>query len=160
MQLTRRRALGLALAASSTAGLRARAAGNRKVHFIGFQNQSRMPVVYRLGDVFVMPSRGPGETWGLAVNEAMASSRPVIVADCVGCAPDLVREGKTGMTFARGDGRALAASMAAFTENRARQAEMGTAATELIGQWSIEEQAARIEKAIETVLERQRARRR
>jgi glycosyltransferase involved in cell wall biosynthesis len=54
-----------------------------------FQNQSRMPVVYRLGDRFVLPSLY-GETWGLAVNEAMACGRPVLVSDKVGCAPDVV----------------------------------------------------------------------
>ena len=59
------------------------------IHFLPFQNQSQMPLVYRLGDIFCLPSQGPGETWGLAVNEAMACSRPVIVSDKVGCAIDL-----------------------------------------------------------------------
>ena len=54
-----------------------------------FQNQSQMPLVYRLGDLFVLPS-ARGETWGLAVNEALASTRPVLVSDKVGCAPDAV----------------------------------------------------------------------
>jgi glycosyltransferase involved in cell wall biosynthesis len=54
-----------------------------------FQNQSRMPVVYRLADLFVLPSLY-GETWGLAVNEALACSRPVLVSDKVGCASDVV----------------------------------------------------------------------
>ena len=56
-----------------------------------FQNQSRMPAVYRLGDLFVLPSLW-GETWGLAVNEALASARPVLVSDKVGCAQDVVDE--------------------------------------------------------------------
>ena len=54
-----------------------------------FQNQSLMPVVYRLGDLFVLPS-GYGETWGLAVNEALACGRPVLASDRVGCAEDVV----------------------------------------------------------------------
>lgn len=68
------------------------------VTFIPFQNQSKMPEVYRLGDVYCLPSKGPGETWGLAVNEAMASGRPVIVSDKVGCAEDLVND-STGWVF-------------------------------------------------------------
>lgn len=75
------------------------------VHFIDFQNQSIMPIVYRLGNVFVLPSNGPGETWGLAVNEAMACGLPVIVSDKVGCEADLVEKGKTGFTFKSGNAR-------------------------------------------------------
>src|SRR6185436_7909182 len=47
----------------------------RRFRVLPFQNQSRMPIVYRLGDLFVLPS-AYGETWGLAVNEAIASGRP------------------------------------------------------------------------------------
>jgi glycosyltransferase involved in cell wall biosynthesis len=54
-----------------------------------FQNQSRMPVVYRLGDLCVLPS-AHGETWGMAVNEALACGRPVLASDHVGGAADLV----------------------------------------------------------------------
>lgn len=63
---------------------------NRNVHYLGFQNQSQMPMFYRLGDVVCLPSRGPGETWGLAINEAMACGCSALVSDRVGCAEDLV----------------------------------------------------------------------
>ncbi|NQT15302.1 MAG: glycosyltransferase family 4 protein [Planctomycetes bacterium] len=67
-----------------------------------FQNQSRMPLVYRLGDVFVLPS-AYGETWGLAVNEAMACGRPVLISDRVGCAADVVRPLQNGAVFRAND---------------------------------------------------------
>lgn len=60
-----------------------------RVHFLGFQNQQKMPVVYRMSDVFCLPSAGPGETWGLAINEALASGTPCIVSDRAGCAQDM-----------------------------------------------------------------------
>lgn len=69
------------------------------IKFIPFQNQSKMPILYRLGNVFCLPSKGPGETWGLAVNEAMASSRPVIVSTRVGCASDVVKLDVNGYVF-------------------------------------------------------------
>jgi glycosyltransferase involved in cell wall biosynthesis len=72
------------------------------VRFLEFQNQSAMPLVYRLGDALVLPS-GYGETWGLAVNEAQACGRPSLVSDCVGCAQDIVREGENGMIFRTDD---------------------------------------------------------
>jgi len=73
------------------------ALGNNEIQFLGFQNQSKMPVVYRLGDVCCLPSYS--ETWGLAVNEAMASSRPVIVSDKVGSAEDMLIENCNGYSF-------------------------------------------------------------
>lgn len=76
---------------------------DKRIIFLPFQNQQKMPLVYRLGDIFVLPSRGPGETWGLAVNEAMACNRPVIVSSKCGCAPDLVDEGITGWVFESGE---------------------------------------------------------
>ena len=60
------------------------------IHLVGFQNQSQMPIWYRVGDVLCLPSKGPGETWGLAVNEAMACGCTAIVSDRVGCAEDIV----------------------------------------------------------------------
>jgi glycosyltransferase involved in cell wall biosynthesis len=65
------------------------AADPSRFRVLPFQNQSRMPIVYRLGDVFVLPS-AYGESWGLAVNEALACARPVIVSDRVGCAGDVI----------------------------------------------------------------------
>ena len=86
------------------------------IHFIDFQNQSRMPVIYRLADVFVLPSKGPGDTWGLAVNEAMACGRAVLVSDKCGCAIDLVDVGKNGFVFTAGDIEDLHAKLVALIE--------------------------------------------
>ena len=61
---------------------------NPNIHFVGFQNQSKMPIWYRVGNVLCLPSLS--ETWGLAVNEALACGCKVIVSDRVGCAEDLV----------------------------------------------------------------------
>lgn len=69
------------------------------VQFLPFQNQTIMPVVYRLGNIFCLPSKGPGETWGLAVNEAMACGKPIIVSSKVGCSVDLVRPNINGYIF-------------------------------------------------------------
>ncbi|UYN93256.1 MAG: glycosyltransferase family 4 protein [Enhydrobacter sp.] len=75
--------------------------------FLGFVNQSRLPAVYAAADVIVLPSDGL-ETWGLAVNEAMACGVPAVVSDMVGCGPDLVEPGRTGEVFPLGDVPALA----------------------------------------------------
>lgn len=70
--------------------------GLSNITLLPFQNQSKMPVLYRLADVFTLPSAGPGETWGLAINEAMACARVVIASNKCGGAIDLIEEGKNG----------------------------------------------------------------
>jgi glycosyltransferase involved in cell wall biosynthesis len=69
------------------------------VIFLPFANQTEMPARYLLADLFVLPSRGHYETWGLAVNEAMHLGVPALVSDRVGCQHDLVTDGETGWVF-------------------------------------------------------------
>jgi len=75
--------------------------------FLPFANQSEMPSRYLLADLFVLPSRGVYETWGLAVNEAMHMGVPCLVSDRVGCQRDLVTPGETGWVFDPTDPQAL-----------------------------------------------------
>jgi glycosyltransferase involved in cell wall biosynthesis len=89
----------LALARTASAATR--------VHFLPFANQTEMPARLLLADVFVLPSRGHYETWGLAVNEAMHMGVPALVSDLVGCQRDLVTEGETGWVFRADDTGAL-----------------------------------------------------
>ena len=69
------------------------------IHFADFQNQSLMPIWYNIADVFCLPSKGPGETWGLAVNEAMVCGKVIIISNKVGCAEDLIKVGVNGWVF-------------------------------------------------------------
>jgi len=73
-----------------------------RVLILPFQNQSAMPLVYRLGDILELPS-GYAETWGLAVNEAQACGRPALVSDCVGCARDIIVQEENGLVFRTDD---------------------------------------------------------
>lgn len=129
--------------------LRARAQGRSNVHFMPFQNQQAMPAVYRLADVFVLPSRGPGETWGLAINEAMASRRAVIASNKVGGARDMVKQGVNGWVFASGNCAQLVTALQdALTCNRETLVAVGEAALLESARWSIEAAAGGIESAV------------
>jgi glycosyltransferase involved in cell wall biosynthesis len=129
--------------------LRTRAAPYPRVHFMPFQNQSVMPVVYRVGDVFVLPSQGPEETWGLGLNEAMASGRPVIGSSKVGGACDLVKPGENGWIFDSGDRQALRDVLRiAIRRGRRGLQEMGRAAQAGSVSWTTEESARRIAAAV------------
>ena len=76
------------------ATLHRQAAHHSRIHFIGFVNQSRMPIFYRMLSVFALPSFS--ETWGLSVNEAIASGTRCLVSDRVGCGLDLFRDPNLG----------------------------------------------------------------
>jgi glycosyltransferase involved in cell wall biosynthesis len=52
----------------------------------------------------------------LVVNEAMACGLPAIVSAAVGCAPDLIEEGKTGFSVPLGNNAALADRLAALAQ--------------------------------------------
>jgi len=129
--------------------LRSRAAGRTDVHFLPFQNQRAMPAVYRLGDIFVLPSRGPGETWGLALNEAMATGRPVIASDKVGGARDLIAHGVTGWKFESGNLPQLTELIKrTLTCDPRILGQMGAAAERESARWSVEAAARGIESAV------------
>lgn len=129
--------------------LRARAGGHPRIHFLPFQNQRAMPALYRLGDVFVLPSRGPGETWGLALNEALACARAVVAGSKVGAARDLIQHGLNGWVFESGslDGLARVLEQIGATD-RSRLRAMGEEGQRLSSAWSSEETAARIAEVV------------
>jgi glycosyltransferase involved in cell wall biosynthesis len=56
--------------------------------FVGFLNQTEISKAYVAADALVLPS-DYSETWGLVVNEAMASGLPCIISNRCGSAPDL-----------------------------------------------------------------------
>lgn len=107
------------------------------VQFINFQNQTIMPVVYRLADIFILPSKGPGETWGLAINEALACGRPVIASDKVGGAVDLIRPGMNGYIFKAGNVDDLEDKVMKMTGS-GNLREMGKHSLQLISEWNFE----------------------
>jgi len=122
----------------------------RRIHFIDFQNQSQMPIVYQACDLFCLPSQGPGETWGLAVNEAMAAGKAVLVSDKVGCAADLVKPEINGAVFKSADLADLKQKIKALTENKAKLAKMGRASQQIIQEWSFEKQVKVIVDTIQS----------
>ena len=129
--------------------LKQQSANYSRVHFIGFQNQEQMPIVYRMADIFILPSGGPGETWGLAINEAMACGNAVIVSDACGGSQDLVIQDKNGLIVRRNDRNDLknAIQQLVAKEKKGLQA-MGKSSIEHIQHFSLEVVADGIENAL------------
>jgi len=104
--------------------------------FTGFLNQSAISRAYVASDCLVLPS-DHGETWGLVVNEAMASGRPAIVSDQVGCHPDLIAPGHTGDVFPCGDVDALSRTLASWSRAPERLALAGEHARAQVHRYSV-----------------------
>ncbi len=130
------------------ASLKQQAQTCRNVHFMDFQNQSYMPVIYQACDLFCLPSRGPGETWGLAVNEAMAAGKAVLVADKVGCAVDLVEEGYNGRVFKSRNLNELTEALQILTSSKSQLLSYGCRSQQKISIWSFEAIAQAIENTL------------
>ncbi len=124
----------------------AAASGWKSIRVLGFRNQTELPALYDLCDLFVLPSLY--EPWGLVVNEVMNAGKAVIVSDRVGCGPDLVKPGINGAIFPAGDAQALAAAMAALLRDRNTLFCMGKRSLEIIGHWSFNEDLMGIRAAL------------
>jgi glycosyltransferase involved in cell wall biosynthesis len=114
--------------------------------FTGFLNQIALADAYAAADVLILPST-ERETWGLVVNEAMASGRPAIVSDAAGCTPDLIHEGVTGYSYPAGDMAALRQCVARFVADPASAERMGEAATAHVAKYSAATAAAGVVRA-------------
>jgi len=93
-----------------------------------------VPRYLALADVLVLPSYS--EPWGLVVNEAMACGMPVIVSEKCGCAPDLVQNGKNGISINPYDDKSLTDALNFFIENPTKIEVMGRVSKEIIEEYT------------------------
>ncbi len=122
------------------------AVGDQRILFLDFQNQLQMPALYHMCDIFVLPSKGPGETWGLSVNEAMASSRPVLVSNKCGCANDLIKG--NGKIFTAGSATSLTQAMEELINDKDKLNQMSKMSRYIIDSFSYNHIAKAIEESI------------
>jgi glycosyltransferase involved in cell wall biosynthesis len=122
------------------------------IRFVPFQNQSLMPRVHAAADLLVLPSEGPGETWGLVVNEACCAARAVIVSDHVGCHLDLVRAGENGLHFPAGNMAALRDALIDALSDDARLRAWGQAGRRLVESFSYHAATTGLQGALDFAL--------
>jgi glycosyltransferase involved in cell wall biosynthesis len=120
------------------------------VVFAGFLNQSEIVRAYAAADAFVLFS-SHFETWGLVVNEAMNFGLPVVVSDKVGCADDLVHEGRNGYVVPHDDVDALASALEALFTSPEHARELGARSREIIDEYSVERCADGVVAACEAL---------
>ena len=109
----------------------------KNVRITGFLNQSILPKMYGMSDVFVLPSYfDPRAT---VVNEAMAAGLACVVSDRIGPSGDIVKEGENGFVVPAGDIAALASRLNRFLEEPALTRTMGECSRVIIERWSYRE---------------------
>lgn len=119
------------------------------VKFLGFRNQTELPALYDLCDVFVLPSIF--EPWGLVVNEVMNAGKPVIVSDKIGSGHDLVRPGVNGDAFRAGDVDDLREKLRPWLVSAVKRDTADAESLKIINGWGFDENLAGLMRALQAV---------
>ena len=131
--------------------LQAAAEKDKRILLMDFQNQQAMPVIYRITDLFILPSAGPGETWGLALNEAMASGRAIVASNKVGGTADLIDPAINGLVIDPTNHNDFITFIESSLNDKTRLKEMGRQSSKKIQSFTFNHIAQVIE---ETVMEK------
>jgi glycosyltransferase involved in cell wall biosynthesis len=122
----------------------------------GFLNQSQLPAAFVASDCVVVPSAR--ESWGLIINEALASGLPCVTTSGVAAAADLIVEGETGYSVAAGDIDALSARLDQIRRARENGHEFALRCRERVEACSFERATDGLVAASRRALARRRAR--
>lgn len=116
-----------------SAGLKERveeAGASGRIEFVGFVSGAEKEALVSGASCVCCPSAW-FENLPNAVLEAYAHAKPVVAFD-VGCMPELVRDGVTGIVVPLGDVSRLGEAVAVLCGDRGRAREMGAAGLELV----------------------------
>ena len=133
---------------------RARAAALPNVVFAGFVQQPELPRWYALGNVLVFPTLG--DPYGYVVEEAMASSLPVISTESAGEIRHRIVEGETGFIIPPADSSSLQQKMLALALNPELRASMGQSGFERVRPRTVHWWAGEFEKMVDRMLSAER----
>ena len=112
--------------------------GVRHAFVLGFKNQTELPDLYAMSDVFVLPSSY--DPMPLVTNEAMASGLPVIASNRTGVwgPGGLVRDGETGFVYPAGDTEALSEAVRRLLADPGLRQALGKRATEVVQEFGLD----------------------
>lgn len=96
----------------------------KNVEFTGFIKADKIPHYHNMIDIFVAASIEDSESFGVAVLEASACGKPVIVSDAGGL-PEVVEGGVTGLIAERSNSAALANAIMKLLSDAELRENMG-----------------------------------
>lgn len=126
------------------------------VHLPGFRRYADLPAYYGLAAGFVHAATH--EQWGLVVNEAMASSLPVVVSNRCGAGRTVVTDGRDGVLVDPATDGIASGLVALCTMPAERRAAMGEAAARTIAEWGPRRFATGLEAALSSAAAARRRR--
>lgn len=129
-------------------------AGLTNIELVGFVDYEDLRFLYRSADVFILPTRG--DTWGLVINEAMASGLPVLCSKYAN-AQEMVVEGENGYVFDLLNTEDTISKIETMYERRSEWGAMGRYGREVVEkQYSVEIAAKAILEGIERAFQKRR----
>lgn len=124
--------------------------GLRNVVFAGFRTKDELPTFYAASDVFVFPTLG--DPYGLVVDEAMASSLPVVSTEAAGEIRERVSDGEDGFIVPPADADRLSERMLALAAAPDLRRRMGRSAAGRMADRTPENWAYAFEQVVERLL--------
>lgn len=121
-----------------------------EVRFTGYIPNDHLPALLNSVDVFTMPSQA--ELLSIATLEAMATARPVLLADALAL-PELVTDGENGFLFKVGDVDQAAEKIAYLADHPELWEQMGAASLQRAQKHSLDDMRQGFEIAYQHVLE-------
>jgi glycosyltransferase involved in cell wall biosynthesis len=116
------------------------------VHLAGYVPYNRLIDCFAASDIFVHPARF--EQWGVSVNEAMECGVPVVTADSVGAAADLIVPGESGDTYPVGDARALGNVLIRLIDEPERRKSYAERASISVRHWGYDRTIHELDRAL------------
>ena len=102
---------------------------NDKVTFLGFVDDAELAPLYRLADIFAIPSQA--ELQSLATMEAMSCGLPIVAANAYALS-ELVHHHHSGFLFTRGNSDEMAVYLDTLVADRELRKQMGANSLQLI----------------------------
>jgi glycosyltransferase involved in cell wall biosynthesis len=127
--------------------LRANLEGHSRVHLLGVRDD--VPEILSASDIFALASDWEGLP--LALIEAMAAGLPA-VATSVGCVPEVIQHGTTGLLVSPGSDIELVTGLRRLTKDSILRRQMGAAARKCSLSFSLDAMVAAYEDLFHKLL--------
>lgn len=125
-----------------------------KIKFIGNVAEEELPQFFASGDIFVLPANARAESFGIVLQEAMASGLPCVTTELGTGTSWLVRDGESGFVVPPQNPAALAEVLQKLVTNPDLRQQMGQAGRErAVQEFSLEQMVVKIDAVYQNVID-------